>query len=340
MLIFVIAVAIVVGIIVVGIVIAAGSAGLDNAVRQAQLAIENRDRGYNMAVTLGHRIKVEAEMNDQLKEARILAAKLAAGMPRGANMGIGRLGSSLLKSAGQGLEKDPQTAVKIAAFHGWEGARTGAVASAPVATVVAVASAPAGEIKLQPGKDYPVVEITDGMSPAEKRKARIANAKAKSAAMKAAKAAQTAAVPGVAVPAAAAATATPAAVVSPGAALPAPPVPIELTDDMSPDEKRKARIANAKAKSAYNKALKAAGGTTPAPAPAPVEATTAPPSPEAPGEAPQVASAADIPAPDYIDLTDDMSPDEKRKARIQNAKARSAYNKALKAAGIDPRSVK
>jgi hypothetical protein len=34
-----------------------------------------------------------------------------------------------------------------------------------------------------------------------------------------------------------------------------------------------------------------------------------------------------------------MSPDEIRNARISNAKAKSAYNKALKAAGIDPASV-
>ena len=32
--------------------------------------------------------------------------------------------------------------------------------------------------------------------------------------------------------------------------------------------------------------------------------------------------------------------DEKRQARIHNAKARSAYNPALKAAGIDPKSLK
>jgi hypothetical protein len=34
-----------------------------------------------------------------------------------------------------------------------------------------------------------------------------------------------------------------------------------------------------------------------------------------------------------------MSPDEVRQARVANAKANSAYNKALKAAGIDPGSV-
>jgi hypothetical protein len=34
-----------------------------------------------------------------------------------------------------------------------------------------------------------------------------------------------------------------------------------------------------------------------------------------------------------------MDPADMRKARIQNAKAKSAYNKALKAAGIDPSTV-
>ena len=46
-----------------------------------------------------------------------------------------------------------------------------------------------------------------------------------------------------------------------------------------------------------------------------------------------------IPKPDYIEITDDMDPADIRKARIANAKAKSAYNKALKAAGIDPSTV-
>jgi uncharacterized protein YggE len=46
-----------------------------------------------------------------------------------------------------------------------------------------------------------------------------------------------------------------------------------------------------------------------------------------------------VPEPEYIEITDDMSADEVRKARIANAKAKSAYNKALKAAGIDPSEV-
>jgi len=348
MLIFVIAVVIVIGTIIAGMVLAAGTAQLDTAVKQMQFAIENKDRGYNPAATFGHRIHVQADSDVQMKEARLLAAKRAAALPRGANMGIGRLGSASLISAGKALEKDPQTAVKIASFHGWDGAKTGYVEMASAGAPAAVAAVPTEEVELVPGKDYQVIEISDEMSPAEKRKARITNAKAKSAAMKAAKASQTAAGSTEPVPSAQAAEPQ-ARQVTPAAAanLPAPPTLIDITDDMSPDEKRKARIANAKAKSAYNKALKEAGGDVGAQhlgadgaqAELAVPASTAA-RPTATAAAPALASqdAAGVPEPDYVELTDDMSPDEKRKARIQNAKARSAYNKALKAAGIDPKA--
>lgn len=46
------------------------------------------------------------------------------------------------------------------------------------------------------------------------------------------------------------------------------------------------------------------------------------------------------PPPEMIAITDDMAPDEVRKARIANSKAKSAYKKQLKAMGIDPKSVK
>ena len=181
-----------------------------------------------------------------------------------------------------------------------------------------------------PEPDY--IEMTDDMSPDELRKARIANAKAKSAYNKALKEAQAAA-PAVAV--APQAQAVPAAAAPPPVSVPEPNY-IEMTDDMSPDELRKARIANAKAKSAYNKALKEAGVTAVAAQPAPTQpvpvAETAPPVQAAP---PAAVSA--VPEPDLIEMTDDMSPDEKRQARIANAKAKSAYKKALKDAGIDPR---
>ena len=120
---------------------------------------------------------------------------------------------------------------------------------------------------------------------------------------------------------------------------------IEISEDMEPAEIRKARIANAKAKSAAMKAFKEAGGqigqTAEAPVAAPQQAPTSiEPPEEVSGEPPVVAPVAvDVPRPEYIEITDDMSPDELRKARISNSKARSAYNKALKAAGIDPKSV-
>ncbi|MEW5989133.1 MAG: hypothetical protein AB1791_21110, partial [Chloroflexota bacterium] len=63
-----------------------------------------------------------------------------------------------------------------------------------------------------------------------------------------------------------------------------------------------------------------------------------PAAPVAPTPAP-VAAAAGVPRPQYIEITDNMPPDEVRKARIANSKLKSAYNKALKEAGIDPASV-
>lgn len=338
--------------IVLGGVIAWGTSGFSRVVEQTKEEVENMDKGYNPAITFGHDVKVDGSPEEMLKQARLEAAKKAASLPRGANMRIGRMGQSNLRTAGSALDEDPLTAVRIAMHHGWDGAKTGAVPSVAVAAApVAAAAAPAGKIKLVPGKDYPVIEITDDMAPDEKRKARIANSKAKSAAMKAAKAAG---VPAAAAPVAGAPVA--AAAPAPAAAQSVniePPQLVEMTDDMSPDEKRKARIANSKAKSTFNKALKAAGvdpkkveivdgkvvlpGGAPvaAAAPAPAVATAAAPAPAAQ----PAAAAANIPKPELIELTDDMSPDDKRQARIANSKAKSAYNKALKAAGIDPKSV-
>ncbi len=324
MLIYVIAVVVIIVIVVAAIVMAKGTARLDTAVQQNREAIDNMvvGEGYDVSQTLGFKIPLNADYETQVSEARKAAAKRAAALPRGANMGIGRLGHAQeLKTAWKGVEHDPVTAVKIAAYHGWDGLRTGAVITAP-APAPAAKPAPAadGKISLVPGKDYPVIEITDDMSPADKRKARVANAKAKSAAMKAAKAKSgSSAAPAAAAPAAA----------------PTVPEPklIEITDDMSPEAKRKARIANSKAKSAYKKALKAAGVDPKAAATAPAASS--------PAEAvPAPSTEASVPPPTLVELTDDMSPEEKRAARIANAKAKSAYKKALKAAGIDPKTVK
>ena len=86
------------------------------------------------------------------------------------------------------MKSDPLTAVKIAQFHGWQLLHTGAKVTA--SPEVAPKKAPTRAVEseksaddLVPGVDYSFIEITEDMSPAEKRKARIANAKAKSAAI-------------------------------------------------------------------------------------------------------------------------------------------------------------
>jgi hypothetical protein len=319
--------------IILGLILAFATARFDKAVVENKETIEQQDKLYNPSLTLGHKLKIQADPEEQFVAARRLAAARAAAMPRGANMRIGRKGAENLVTAHDGIEDDPLTAFRIARFHGWDGARAGAPAGGvpqqPASAQPAAAGPAAAPAVTVPEPEY--IEITDDMSADEVRKARIANAKAKSAYNKALKAAgadaSTAAQPQAA--AAAPAAAAPAA----AASVPEPEY-IEITDNMSADEVRKARIANAKAKSAYNKALKAAGvdpsaAAQPqaAPAPAPAAAPAAPP------------AAAAVPEPEYIEITDDMPADEVRKARIANAKAKSAYNKALKAAGIDPSEV-
>lgn len=258
--------------VLLGLLFAGISARADKAVVDARKEVE-KDTGFNPALTLGYEIKTDVSADEQVKQARLLAARQAAALPRGANARVGRLGESHLQTAWQGVERDPFTAAKIAQFHGWQGVKTGVVATPVAAATAPAVVAPTGKVALVPGKDYPVIEITDDMSPAEKRKARIANSKAKSAAVKAAKAdgrvpaapAAVSTAAGQAVQAAApaavpvsASSAVPAA--TPAAAnLPPKPELVVITDGMPPDEKRQARIANSKAKSAYNKALKAAG---------------------------------------------------------------------------------
>lgn len=347
-------------------------AGADGQVTATKLQIEEKDKAYNPIVTLGHKIKAQASKEMQLLEARRLAAKKAAQTARGANMRIGQNSQALPVTAGkaEALADDPLTAVRIAAYHGWDGAKMGAVIMENAPKAAGGAGSSISRIKLTPGKDYAKIDITDSMSLAEKRKARIANAKARSAAIKAAKAAGVAPTP-YGGQAAAAAAAAPAASAAPVAAAPAsaqpaptaaavaainvpPPQLIELNDSLSPDELRKARISNSKATSAFNKALKEAGidpksvevvdgkvvliGAAPAASAAAPAAATEAAAPTAVSE-PVATAAAAVPEPQYIAITDDMSPDELRKARITNSKLKSEYNKALKAAGIDPKSL-
>lgn len=70
---------------------------------------------------------------------------------------------------------------------------------------------------------------------------------------------------------------------------PFPPTLIAITDSMSPEEVRKARIANAKAESAYNKALKAASSG------APVAVAGAAPAAAAQAAAPMAADTGSVP---------------------------------------------
>lgn len=236
------------------------------AVTNEQLAIEAEKKSINQSLTLGLEIPVNAEIADQLKAARELAARQAARMPRGSNLGIGKLGPENQPTAWDGARSDPVTAVKIAQFHGWQLLHTGAkVAAAPESAAKKAPTQTTEPEKsaddLVPGVDYPFIEINEDLSPAEKRKARIANAKAKSAAVKALKATSTAA-PAVEPDGDLKVEQVQEVESAPPAKLPAGiPEPdfIDISDDMDPAEVRKARIHNAKAKSAYVKALKEAG---------------------------------------------------------------------------------
>jgi len=327
---FVIASIVIIVILLVGFALAGIIVAFSRQVNRAQSTLGQQKITVNPQVSLGHPVSLDATPEEQLAQAQILAAKRAAHQPRGANMRIGHLGAENLLTARKGAAEDPITAVKIARFHGWKIFETEAPWLEPAEPEAAPAAAPPATKTaddLVPGKDYPYTEITDGMSPEEVRKARVANAKAKSAALKALKEAGETAAP-----------AAPAAAAKPAAA--APPKleyeEIPITDDMSPEEVRKARVANAKAKAAAAKAAKEAGGAAPAAAPEPQPVSE---KPAAAAPAAKVEIPANIPAPDYTEITDDMDPAALRKARIANAKARSAYHKALKEAGIDPATV-
>lgn len=314
---------------------------LDRTVTSTRNGMLAEERAYSPGITMGHRIKVESNYEEQLKQARVEAAKVAAATPRGANNRIGRAGQSTLATAGRSVASDPQTAVRIARFHGWDGARAGIPAGgAPIAGTApaAVAAAPAA-VALAPAIAPPtLIAITPEMSPEDVRKARIANSKAEAAYNKALKAAASGA------PVAASGAATPVAQAAPAATVAAPvssgiepPKLIEITADMAPEDIRKARVANAKAEAAYNKALKAAGVTPGAAQPVAMPSAVSQPAPAPVAAAP---IATGIQPPQLIEITDNMPPEEVRRARVANAKAESAYNKALKAAGIDPAAVK
>ncbi len=332
---------------------------LCRAVAKNEVVMEAEEkvrRSVNPSQTAGLPIAAAADYNTQLFDARKMAAKIAANKKRGENVGIGRLGTTDAhkekKHVSVGVKSDPLSAVKIAKFHSWKGLEV--VKAAPSAGPAAAGGGATKTVKrkLEPGKDFAWVDFS-GLTGGEKRQAIIANGKAKSAAYKAAKAAgldtMTVAAGGAAAGAAAVASA-------PAIELPPAPTLTKITDDMEPADKRKAMIANSKAKSAYNKQLKSLdidpkevewtedGPKLPDTAQAAVDAARAAApavsaaAPAAAGQA--VASNVTLPpAPEFTVITDDMDPADKRKAMIGNSKAKSAYNKELKAAGIDPKTV-
>ena len=332
-------------VLLVGLILAFLFSRADRVVTATRTEMTAEERSYNPAVTLGHKIKVHADYDAQLKEARLVAAKMAAAQPRGANARIGRAGVSTLETASKGLQDDPQSAVRIARFHGWDGARVGPTAAVVAAAPVAAAAAPArAAAPATPAGVAPpnLIEITPNMTPEEVRKARIANSKAESAYNKALKAAGAGGAPVAALVAAAVAAPAAAAAGLPVAASVPPPNLIAITPTMSPEEVRKARISNAKAEAAYNKALKASGVGAGTVAGVETVVNAEMPGPATSAALPQAAppAMAGVEPPQLIEITPNMSPEEVRKARVANAKAESAYNKALKAAGVDPSTLK
>jgi len=333
--------------IVVGVLLALLFVSAGNMVSANNTVLEKEKSGYNPRVTAGHKIMPQASSTDQIAQAQNLAAQKAAHLPRGANMKIRPKGegpAEQLRSASEGVNNDPVTATKIAMFHTWNGLqyRLTKPAAAGAPAQARPAAQPAGFSQPRPGVDYQEIAITDSMAPEEKRKAIIANSKAKAAAMKAAKASGAGAMEvvmdeGVGT-AAAAATPAAAPVMAGGSVEPVAGVHYEeiaITEGMSPEEIRKARITNSKAKSAAAKALKASGAMMPAAQPVAEAVAAAPSAPE-----PVAQAVSDIGKPDLIEITEGMSPEEIRRARIENSKRTSAFNKALKAAGIDPATVK
>ena len=79
--IFLYAVIAIIVIIVAAILLAKGTAVFDSTVQKNRLEIEKAaaaGSGYNMALTMGYKIPVDADYETQIREARLLAAKKAA----------------------------------------------------------------------------------------------------------------------------------------------------------------------------------------------------------------------------------------------------------------------
>lgn len=260
----------IVGIVLMWLVVGASQVVTANS---SQIEQESKVRqSLNPKATRGHNIPTQSTQAEKLIIAQKEAAKRAAQLPRGGNMGIGRSETVNLaekKVASLGVDKDPVTATKIAEFHSWSGLEYSAPST----------SGNAGSAKEKPS-----------------------------------------AKPAIAV----------------GGNLPSKPELITISAGMSPDEQRKATIANAKAQSAYNKALKAAGGNVVAESAAEEQPTSVATTSNVVATAPL--NTTELPS-DLVKITEGMSPDEKRRAKIGNAKILSAFKKQLKEQGVDPASL-
>ena len=71
-------------VLLVGMLLAFLFTRLDRTVVTTRVSMAAEERAYNPGVTLGHRIKPEADYEEQLRQARLEAAKKAAATPRGA----------------------------------------------------------------------------------------------------------------------------------------------------------------------------------------------------------------------------------------------------------------
>ena len=151
---------------------------LDTTVTENYANVEADKVKFDTKKTGGYKIELKADYDDQQEDALEAAAKRAAMMERGANMGIGRLGSKAeLKTASDGVKTDAITAFKIASKQGWDnlgGGRALAKSGVAPAAAAAVATGPMVKRKLVAGKDYAWTDYKGMPSGIEKRSAIIA----------------------------------------------------------------------------------------------------------------------------------------------------------------------
>ena len=185
----------VIGIVGISMVIMTGLfawllTSMDAAVANNKVVIEQQKERFKPEQTMGFEIAQNQDQTARFLDARKEAAKRAASLPRGGNMGIGRKGAEQLKTASKNLANDPISAFKIAEQQGWNGMGDFSAMQEAALGGTAVAQTVVKRVrrKLVPGKDYQITPFTDAMSLEEKRKTRVANAKNKYVAMEALKA--------------------------------------------------------------------------------------------------------------------------------------------------------